>query len=300
MNNQGIIDTTKVGVVSWQNEQAIHSVSDDGVATLILDVTTRAVAADGSRVDLVTVDQLEDPAPPSAGNVISVALRLGPSGATFDPPLLLSIDYTKVELPPNTDTSKLRIYLLVGNEWQAIDSTVDTDKGIVYAPIEHFSDYALIAPVHSTKWWPFGLGGIGLLGLLLVYSRRWGIVVAAEQRAAPLGDSSRSFTLQARNFRGRPLKPGTDVTVRLSGSSPTGHLDAAGDGTFAAQELSLVLPSATGVQTFYYRDSAPGAVVFTARTDYRLSKWVRSRWPARSKSTIGPRAPEGRLTKGRS
>ncbi len=297
MNNQGQIDNTNVNVANWQNEQAILSVSQDGVSTLALDVTTRAVAADGSRVDLVTVDRLQSPPPPPAGNVIPVAIRLGPSGATFDPPLVLSIDYTKVQLPPNTDASKLRIYLLVGNQWQPIDSTVDISKGIVYATVKHFSDYAVIAPVSQTNWPPFvliGIGLFGLFGLLLGYSRRWSIVVIADEGDAPTGDSPRRFTLQARNFRGRPFKPGADLMVRLTASSSTGRLDAAADGTFAGQEIKVMLPKETGRQPFYYRDSAQGTVVFRAQTDDRLSKWIRSGRPARSKTTIGLRDLKGR------
>ena len=297
VNNKGTIDSTGVAVASWQAEQPILSVSQDQVVTLTLDATTRAVAADGSRVELVTVDPLESPPPPPAGNVIPVAIRLGPSGATFDPPILLSIDYTKVKLPPNTDVSKLRIYLLVGDQWQLTDSAVDTSKGIVYTTLKHFSDYAIIAPVRQTNWLPFVLVGIGLVGLfmlLLGYYRRWSIAVIADERDAPTSDIPRRFTLEARNFRGRPFKPGVDLMVRLETSSSTGRLDVAADGAFAEKEIKVILPKKTGSQTFYYRDPAQGTVVFRARTDYRLSKWIRSRWPARSKTTIDLRDPKGR------
>lgn len=296
VNNSGQIDSTKVSIGTWQNEQAILSLSHDGVVTLALDVTTRAVAADGSHVDLVTVDRMQDPPPPPEGNVIPVALRLGPTGATFNPPLLLSINYTKVKLPPDTDVDKLRIHLLVDGHWQPIDSTVDRSQGTIYATIQHFSDYAIIAPVRQTHWLLFGLGGIGLFGLLLVYSRRWSLIVLAAD--APVGVGPWKLTLQARNFRGRPFRPGADLRVRLTASSATSRLDAAADGLFAGRDITLVLPSGTGEQTFYCVDTAPGAVVFKAQTDYRLSKWVRSRWPARSKSTIDLRSPEASNTGG--
>jgi len=292
VNNQGKVDVTTVSEGNWKADHAILSVSNDGIVTLGLEVTTRAAAADGTRIDLVTVTRIPDPPAPPPGDTLAIAVDLGPSGATFDPPLLLSINYGILGLPSDTDAADIKLSVLINGKWQVIESTKDPKKQTINATISHFSQYAvLVLEKSGFTWLPYGLGGgagaLLLASLLIVaYYRRWSVDILATEGALQAGGTPHPIRLQSRDAKRRAFKPGRDVTVRLTTSSPTGRFDVRSDGAFEKAESKVVVPSSTGEVTIYYRDVTPGSPVLRARSEYRLAKWIWSRWPAKSQARL--------------
>lgn len=284
----------------WTVEQGIRSVSDDQIVSLTVAVTTKAIAADGSRVEVATVDRIPDPPPPPLADkdVLAVALELGPSGATFDPPLLFTVDYGKLNLPANADVSKIGMYLWTGTAWERVDAKVDPATQTVSALLYHFSAYAVIAPIDEPTpfhWLLYGGAGALLLGsffFLLGYMRRWSIAIALPMGTITTGPTSQPIRLEAKDAKRRPFRPGTDVAVRLSTTSPTGKFDVRPDGPFDGSVTQAIIPHETGVATVYYTDLTPGTQTLRARSEFGLRKWIRSRPPAWTKSQVDVLPPD--------
>jgi hypothetical protein len=73
-----------------------------------------------------------------------LAYDLGPDGASFTPPITITINYKSLALPPGVSESTLYIAYRDGSEWQALQSSVDTEFKTVSAFISHFTVFALI------------------------------------------------------------------------------------------------------------------------------------------------------------
>ena len=294
VNNQGKLSVTTVSAGNLTVEQGIRSLSDDQVVAVTVPVTTRAINADGSRVEEVTVDRIAAPPPPPQVDkeIIAVALELGPSGATFNPPLLFTVDYGKLNLPANADVSKISFNIWNGTTWQQVEASVDRQAGTVSAFISHFSTYAVIAPTSepANDWLPYGLGGAGLmlLGSLfaLGYMRRWHIAIALPTGTLAAGTTPQPIHLKATDAKHKPFRPGTGVPVRLSTTSPTGRFDVRPDGPFDGSISKTVIPPETGMVTMYFKDLTPGPQTLRARSEFKLGKWIRSRPPAWTKSKV--------------
>ena len=107
--------------------------------TKILDVKGNALSSLSATV--VT----GQPAP--TGKTIVSAYDFGPNGATFAPPVTLTITYTTASLPVGANENELSIFYWDSTEWVALVSTVNTTTKTVTAQTGHFTQFALISSV---------------------------------------------------------------------------------------------------------------------------------------------------------
>ena len=77
------------------------------------------------------------PTPPPSGTIV-LAYDFGPSGASFDPPITLTIPYDK------TSGEDVSIAYWDGTKWNILDTTYDPATGELMAKISHFSTFAVI------------------------------------------------------------------------------------------------------------------------------------------------------------
>lgn len=72
---------------------------------------------------------------------------LGPSGATFDPPITLTFKYDPSLLPEGAGENSLSIVRWdeLNEQWIALKTHTDPDKYLAWAEIDHFSIYTLMA-----------------------------------------------------------------------------------------------------------------------------------------------------------
>jgi hypothetical protein len=68
--------------------------SDDGMCQLDIDKGTVGLTEDGEPLSEITITEMEEPpVPPTDCTIVGLAYHLGPDGATFDPPITLTLAY---------------------------------------------------------------------------------------------------------------------------------------------------------------------------------------------------------------
>lgn len=119
----------------------------DNTGTTVIDIAAGTIlkAADGSVLSSISVTA--PPAVPDAppGRVILVARDFGPDGATFSPPITLTIKFDPSQLPDGASEIDLVIAFRDGDNWVPLDTTVDTVGNTASAGASHFTTFALLA-----------------------------------------------------------------------------------------------------------------------------------------------------------
>ncbi|GAI43875.1 unnamed protein product [marine sediment metagenome] len=73
--------------------------------------------------------------------------KLGPAGATFDPPLIFTWNYDPDTLPEGTAWLVIVYYDEETGEWVELPCTVDPVNHIITASVAHFTTFAIIGTV---------------------------------------------------------------------------------------------------------------------------------------------------------
>jgi hypothetical protein len=120
-------------------------ISTDGHVSLFLPTGTKILNAQGN--PLTSISVVIAPTPPGAppDRLILSAYDFGLSGATFTPPLILTLSYDPQALPKGSLENDLYIAYWNGSRWVALSSTVDTNAHTVSAAISDFTDFAVMA-----------------------------------------------------------------------------------------------------------------------------------------------------------
>jgi len=103
----------------------------------------------------IRVTTLAEPGPtPEYMEMVGHAYKLGPSGATFAPPVTLAIEYLEALVPAGVLEKNLFIAYWDENklEWTIADSTADPAGNIVTTQIDHFSTYAVMASTRPAEF----------------------------------------------------------------------------------------------------------------------------------------------------
>jgi hypothetical protein len=127
----------------------IEYASGDGL--LNVSISTEATALDGGRDPLTNIEftVVSNPPLPHQGSVVEPAYDLEPSGATFDPPAILTWAYNAEAIPEGVAEEDLIIayYHESWKEWIELEETeVNPEQGIITAPITHLTTFAVLAP----------------------------------------------------------------------------------------------------------------------------------------------------------
>jgi len=98
-------------------------------------------------ITLVPMD--EPPPPPEDAHVIGLGCDFGPDGATFDPPITLTLRYDPDALPEGVAEGDLVIAMWdeEAGEWIELDCVVDTVNNTITAHVSHFTTFAVIGRV---------------------------------------------------------------------------------------------------------------------------------------------------------
>ncbi|QYZ79965.1 hypothetical protein E2N92_11290 [Methanofollis formosanus] len=121
--------------------------TSDGVGAVTLREGTVARDRDGEPLREVTIKRADmsgtPPIPP--GTTIGFALRCGPAGATFDPPITLTYTLSVEEWERIGDPATLTVmwYNPESGAWREVPATVDAATRTVTARVSHFSLFAL-------------------------------------------------------------------------------------------------------------------------------------------------------------
>jgi len=123
--------------------EALQLKASDGRLTLDIAAKTKLLNQSGGPLTQLTISPLAKPAPTAERSTILLAYELGPDGATFNPPLVLTVKYPS--LPEGIDEKSIRVVRWNGFSWQDLGGGLNLGSGIVTASISHFSQYAVVA-----------------------------------------------------------------------------------------------------------------------------------------------------------
>jgi hypothetical protein len=124
----------------------VNAASEDGSVRLTIMKGSEGHHSDGSPVAGITVQSVSDaPAPPEGTVVLGHVLDMGPDGATFEPPITLTLSYDPETLPEGSVEDELYIAYWDGSEWVDLESTVDTEANTVSAIVGHFTQFAAMS-----------------------------------------------------------------------------------------------------------------------------------------------------------
>jgi len=135
-------------------KESVQVTSADGTIGLSIDSDTILLDKDGKPLQLiqVAIDQTL-PLPPEGAYIAGAVYVLRPQGATFNPPLRLTLSYDPDDLPQGIKEDDLYIACYEGTEWDIVRyKQVDTERHKIATRIDHFARYAVLAlKAHPTS-----------------------------------------------------------------------------------------------------------------------------------------------------
>ncbi len=127
--------------------------SQDEQVSLLIPEDTTGLTAEGEPLSEISITAVvKPPELPEGSNLIGLNYDLGPSGATFDPPITITFTYNPAWIPAGADEEKLDIafYDEDSGRWISLDAediTIDTETNTISANISHFTYFSVIASV---------------------------------------------------------------------------------------------------------------------------------------------------------
>jgi len=131
--------------------ETVAVASSDGNAMAEVPAGTQALDANGDALAQITYQQVTPASIPSGNNVMASA-DFGPDGATFDPPITVTINYDPNSLPEGVTGQDLILayYDDVTGEWVELnDIVVDTENHTVSGLASHFTQFAVIVSLEE-------------------------------------------------------------------------------------------------------------------------------------------------------
>ena len=94
------------------------------------------------------------PGPPEYYKIIPPVYYVTPDGATFEPPIELTISYDASLLPEQLAEKNLVVATcnISNNEWEILESIVGPEKDTIKSNVGHFSLFAVLAPLHPASF----------------------------------------------------------------------------------------------------------------------------------------------------
>jgi len=141
--NVSISDTGEI-----QESIEISSSLPAGQITVSINAGTKALDNDGNPLTNLTCDTSTAPPPAPENYNLYIAVDFGPDGAIFDPPIIVTFDYTLADIHENTVEKDIVIayYDSSIGEWVPLASEVDTINHTITASVSHFTTFAILVP----------------------------------------------------------------------------------------------------------------------------------------------------------
>lgn len=121
-------------------ENATELASADGMVKLSFRANTTMNIPGES---LTAASVVPPPSPPPDTALID-AYDLGPSNATFNPAMTLTLKYDPQGLPAGVTGSSLYLAYRDGSEWLALTTTVDGESNSIAGQVSHFTTFAIL------------------------------------------------------------------------------------------------------------------------------------------------------------
>jgi hypothetical protein len=139
-------DIDEEGVVQEDVQQTAFA----GTLVLYIPAGTTALTAGGEPLTEITIEEIcfGFPPPPAGAYIIGCVYDYGPDGATFDPPIEITISYDPGLLEGGVDEEDLKVayYDVSQGKWIVLPSEVDTVNHTVTATVSGFTMFAVYLP----------------------------------------------------------------------------------------------------------------------------------------------------------
>jgi hypothetical protein len=127
-------------------QQTVTITSQDQGAKILVPQGSHLLTSGGAALTNLTCNALEASALPQApaNNVVASAYEFGPNGATFDPPITITLKFNPVDYS-GVDLSTLKIGFWDGTTWSIyVASMVNLTTNEITVPVSHFTKFAVI------------------------------------------------------------------------------------------------------------------------------------------------------------
>ena len=129
--------------------------SEDGKVILYLTEDTIGLNSYGYPLRSISINERDSyPDPPEYYKIIPPVYYITPDGATFEPPIDLTINYDDSLVPELLAEKNLVVATCdtSNNEWEILESIVDPEKDTIKSKVSHFSLFAVLAPIHPASF----------------------------------------------------------------------------------------------------------------------------------------------------
>ena len=130
--------------------------SEDGICQLSVVEDTIGLTEDGEPIGELTIVEMEDPPnPPQDATIIGLTYKLGPTGASFDPPITITFTYDPSLLPEGVSEQSLTLAMWDEDtgEWVVLEGgTVDVGNHTISVSVNHFTPFSILAYTRSAAF----------------------------------------------------------------------------------------------------------------------------------------------------
>jgi hypothetical protein len=152
-----------------------------GTFNLLIPANTIALDRDHKPLRQIDVELLGDhPIVPDDRALLGQALEFSPSGATFTPPIRISLGYDTNDVPDGLTISDLDLAFFDSDhaQWVNLDGSTEPATSSVSANTGHFTSFGVITRTPPAVNWPLTAGilaleiGLGVAGFVFITRRR--------------------------------------------------------------------------------------------------------------------------------
>jgi hypothetical protein len=124
----------------------ITATSKDAACSVSIPINTTGLDANLHPITQISVATMTNPpAPPTGNNIIGLPYDLGPSGATFDPPITISFHYDPSKVTASQNLV-LAFYDTKSGQWVNLSNIkVDPATNTISGTTSHFTTFAILA-----------------------------------------------------------------------------------------------------------------------------------------------------------
>jgi len=147
----GFTPVTEYTTLDGKFTDDLTAESEDGRVTLYIAENTIGLNRYGSPLRSISIGKTDSyPKPPDNYIIIPPVYHITPDGATFAPPVDLTMNYNGLLVPERLAEKNLVMAACdtSSHQWEILESIVDPEKDTIKGKTGHFSLFAVMAPTH--------------------------------------------------------------------------------------------------------------------------------------------------------
>jgi uncharacterized membrane protein len=132
----------------------VNALSANHLVRITIPVNTVGLNQTGQPLyQIYITETATTPAVSEDNAIVGLAYEIGPSGATFDPPINLTFVYDDSMLPAGVNEENLVIATWQGGEWIELDGcTIDSVNNTISVPVSHFSVFTVMTKMSPASF----------------------------------------------------------------------------------------------------------------------------------------------------